>query len=134
MPRGKKKEKLQGSLFCATPYENNKISAADKVKWEQFKEYCKQDVESERAIIKRLAKYSSNSTERRLWVLDQTINNNGVWIDMELVRGAMRVDELIKSEAMKAGEGIFTTRRVNTAGFRIFPLKRYSIENKRSEI
>ena len=114
MPRGKKKKQQQGSLFCSTPYEDYKLSAADKVKWEQFKEYCKRDVESERAIRKRLEKYSPTITERRLWVLDQKINNNGVWIDMELVRGAMRVDELIKSEAMKAGEELTGGLNINS--------------------
>ena len=75
-------------------------------KWAEFKTYCKQDVEAERAIRKRLEKYEIIGVEKRLWQLDQTINNNGVWIDMELVRGAIKIEEIIRAEAMTRGEEI----------------------------
>ena len=68
-------------------------------KWLSFKEYCKQDVESERAIRKILEKYSMSDSEKRLWQLDQKINDNGVLIDKNFVESAICLDEKIKSKA-----------------------------------
>ncbi len=68
-------------------------------KWLSFKEYCKQDVESERAIRKILEKYSLSDSEKKLWQLDQKINDNGVLIDMEFVNSAIEIDSKIKSTA-----------------------------------
>ena len=69
-------------------------------KWQEFKAYCKQDVESERAIRKRLSAFTTTGIERCLWKLDQTINNNGVGIDMKLVLSAIKVADALKSEAL----------------------------------
>ena len=63
---------------------------------EDFKilyDYCKQDVEVERALAKRLAPLSGR--EREVWLLDQTINARGVGID---VSSATKFRELIDSE------------------------------------
>lgn len=95
MPSGKKKAQ-----------ENRNFPKDNAEKWVEFKEYCKQDVEAERAIRKRLEKYEMLGVEKRLWQLDQAINNNGVWIDMGLVRGAIKIEELIRAEAMTRGEEI----------------------------
>ena len=74
-------------------------------KWEQFKEYCKQDVEAERAIRKRIEKYAGTTErERHLRRLDRTINGNGVWIDMDLVDKVIRIDDLINTALYRKGE------------------------------
>lgn len=52
-------------------------------------EYCKQDVRVERDLEKRLMPLSAD--EQALWVLDQKINDRGVYIDREAVEGAIRV-------------------------------------------
>ena len=95
MPSGKKKTQCNVNF----PKDNAE-------KWAEFKSYCKQDVEAERAIRKRLEKYEIIGVEKRLWQLDQAINNNGVWIDMELVRGAIKIAEIIRAEAMSRSEKI----------------------------
>lgn len=46
----------------------------DIVKWNTFKEYCKQDVVVERAIRKKLDKFETTDREQELWCLDQLIN------------------------------------------------------------
>ena len=61
-------------------------------KWEQFKDYCVQDVEAEREITKRLEKYIIPDTERELYLLDQKINDRGVLLDLELIEAAQEID------------------------------------------
>ena len=53
-------------------------------------EYCKQDVEVERAVCKVLPPLSP--PERKIWLLDQRINNRGVQLDME---GITRAHKLV---------------------------------------
>lgn len=52
-------------------------------------EYCRVDVEVERQLAKKLAPLSDS--ERRHWLLDQTINGRGVPIDLASVANAKRV-------------------------------------------
>lgn len=61
-------------------------------KWDLFKEYCRQDVVTEREIQKRLAPYPVPEEEERLWQMDVRMNAFGVKADRELVRGALQVD------------------------------------------
>lgn len=61
----------------------------DAVKWEQFKEYNKMDVEAERAIDRALSFYPISEFEHRQWQLDQKINERGVTIDIPFVRNAI---------------------------------------------
>lgn len=69
-------------------------------KWELFKEYCRRDVEAERTIRKMMQKFMPNAFERQLWFLDQRINDCGVRIDMQLVKNAIKVDEMFKADTM----------------------------------
>lgn len=62
-------------------------------KWEEFKAYCIQDVEAEREIVKRLDCYELPETERRLYLLDQQINDIGIEIDLDLAKNAVEIDE-----------------------------------------
>ncbi len=64
----------------------------DPEKWAMFKEYCRQDVEAERAIRRRLEKFYPIPAERQLWALDQRINDNGVLLDNDVVDGALQID------------------------------------------
>ena len=87
-----------------TPAESNNYRTRnqpkdDLQKWFVFKEYCKRDVQSERAIRKQLEKYSIIESEKRLWELDQRINDNGVLIDTAFVRQAINIDVKIKAAA-----------------------------------
>lgn len=61
-------------------------------KWEMYKEYNKYDVLSEREIFHRLEAYIIPEIERRMYVLDQNINDRGILVDMELAQSAIDVD------------------------------------------
>lgn len=53
-------------------------------------EYCRRDVEAERGVLAHLPAVG-HPMERRLWLLDQTINERGVKVDLPLVRQALAV-------------------------------------------
>ena len=72
--------------------------ADDPELWETFKEYCKQDVEVERAIRKRLEAFPIAESEQRLWVLDKRIAARGCRIDRELAGNAVRFGERFTAE------------------------------------
>ena len=73
----------------------------DPEKWELFKEYCKQDVEVEREIRKKLSKYKTTEKEKRLWDLDQEINDRGINLDLTLAQQAIECDEQFKDRLTK---------------------------------
>ena len=66
--------------MCRPPFIN------DEDKLAALANYCKQDVEAERAIDKLVPLLSHS--ERRLWLLDQKINDRGVAVDIKLVERA----------------------------------------------
>ena len=61
-------------------------------KWDKFKYYCCQDVETERDIEKKISLYPISPHEMELYRLDQRINDRGVLVDMELVKQAIACD------------------------------------------
>ena len=63
-------------------------------------EYNRQDVVTEQEILKRLDTYSMPESERRLWVLDQHINDNGVRLDMEMVEKIVSYDTQRRQELL----------------------------------
>lgn len=77
----------------------------DPQKWELFIEYCRRDVETEREIARKLARFPVPDKEWKLWHLDQRMMNKGVLIDRALVNAAIEADEIVKqrltAEAVK---------------------------------
>lgn len=63
-------------------------------KRERLYAYCKQDVEAERALEKRILPLREK--EQRLWFLDQKINDRGVHVDQRLCRSALSIVDGIK--------------------------------------
>ncbi|HAK41693.1 MAG TPA: hypothetical protein DCM59_01845, partial [Clostridium sp.] len=61
-------------------------------KWELFKKYCKRDVEVERTTRNKLNKFETTDKEKRLWQLDQVINDRGVGTDLVLINKAIECD------------------------------------------
>jgi DNA polymerase bacteriophage-type len=70
----------------------------DLDKWATFKDYCKQDVEVERQIRKKLDSFPIPKIEQKLWELDQKINDEGVLIDNGLVTNAIQADKAFQDE------------------------------------
>ena len=69
----------------------------DMGKWNRFREYCIRDVESEREIRRKMSRFIPGERERRLWFLDQRINDNGVSVDMKLVANALDFDARLRA-------------------------------------
>lgn len=66
----------------------------DKDKWELFKEYCRQDVVTERGILKRLDLFPMPEEEEHLWQMDVLMNAYGVRVDTDLIEGALYIDQI----------------------------------------
>ena len=58
--------------------------------WAQFVEYCRQDVEAERAVYHAAVAFNCPMTDEefRAWQLDQRMNETGVFIDQQYVTNA----------------------------------------------
>ena len=67
--------------------------------WRRFKEYCRQDVRTERDIRKKLEAFPILPHEWDFYHMDQRINDRGVLIDKTLVEQAITCD-LMLSETM----------------------------------
>ena len=67
-------------------------------KWERFKLYAHDDVETMRLIYKKLHSYQVTDFERKIWALDARINERGVLVDLDLARAAIDVDEAFRAE------------------------------------
>ena len=77
--------------MCKPPFRD------DPEKLAALADYCVQDVEAERAIDKLVPLLSKS--ERRIWLLDQTINDRGIQIDVPLARKAHAVVALAAEQA-----------------------------------
>lgn len=67
-------------------------------KWEIFKQYNMQDVESEMAIDRKLSGYPVPEYIWEQFYLDQEINDRGIAVDMELVEAALTLDGQAKAK------------------------------------
>ena len=64
----------------------------DPDRWSLFKDYCKQDVVTEREILRRLTAFPVPDAEEELWRMTVKMNALGVRIDTDLVNGALAID------------------------------------------
>ena len=71
-------------------------------KWVQFKNYNARDVETELAIQARLQNFPVPAEEWQNYILDQTINDRGIGLDLDLVKTAIRFDERARADLMAA--------------------------------
>jgi len=79
-------------------------------KWEEFKSYCLQDVIGEREVEAAAVALKCPLTEgeKQAWLLDQRMNEAGVWIDQDYVKNASKMAEaeaqhIINVMKMKTG-------------------------------
>ena len=75
-------------------------------KWELFTAYNKRDVEVELSIKQRLAKFPVPNSVWEEYHIDQTINDRGILLDMDVVRNAIAFDEKSKASLMIAMQNI----------------------------
>jgi DNA polymerase len=94
-------------LQLSKPDKNNKW-IFDFEKYKTMYEYCKQDVGVTRIIFNYLPKISPE--EKRVWNLDQKINNNGFKCDLDLIKKSIfvisRFEEQINADLKKLTDGM----------------------------
>lgn len=82
------------NLFCKPRPKTSKIRRATRethpAEWAEFIEYARLDVEAMRLIDKKLPKWNYEGFELDLWHLDQTVNQRGFMVDVDLARSAIR--------------------------------------------
>ncbi|MDR9857784.1 DNA polymerase [Paenibacillus sp. VCA1] len=108
IPQDKKKMGVGGALirtFCvpckptkANGYRTRTLPHHEPEKWKLFKQYCIGDVVAEKEILRRLSVFPVPDQEWQLWQLDQRINARGIACDLQLVEGALAVDEQVTGE------------------------------------
>lgn len=69
--------------------------------WQRFKNYCVQDVRTERDIRHKLETFPLPDTEWDYYHMDQRINDRGVMIDQQLVEQAITCDLMLTEEMTK---------------------------------
>lgn len=63
-------------------------------KWDAFKAYNRQDVETEKAVFEYVSRFPGlPECERQYWVLDQIINGTGITVDRKLVEAAIAAND-----------------------------------------
>ena len=83
----------------------------DPTKLQILYDYCKQDVEVERALHKRLRELSED--EQQLWFLDQRINARGIKVDLPAIE---RATALVGSEKARLDQAMRDTTGNVVAG------------------
>lgn len=82
------------------------LPAHDPDKWELYKQYNRQDVITEQAILQRLEQYPVPDSEQKLWELDQTMNDRGVLVDVDMVAKIVEYDERRRQELQEEARAL----------------------------
>jgi len=97
LPVDKAKDKAGKALirlFSKPRPKNMKLRRATRdthpEKWAKFLSYAGSDVVSMRELYRLLPRWNASPGEQKLWRLDQTINDRGVQIDLQLAEAAVR--------------------------------------------
>lgn len=102
------KELIQ--LFCKPRPKNSKLRRATKFthpeEWARFVAYAGSDITSMRALRRKMPSWNypgrpggNTITEHDTWVLDQTVNDRGFAVDLELADAAIELFKRVKDNA-----------------------------------
>lgn len=91
-------------FFCKPNKGKRNTRLTHPERWLEFIDYAKSDIRAMRIIHKKLPKWNypglnfpaEPSLEHQLWVLDQTINDRGFYVDQELAVAAVEAAEVEK--------------------------------------
>jgi DNA polymerase len=97
--KDKRGKKLIQKFCVSNPNLNHGLWDDD---WRGFIEYCRQDVVAEVAVLKYLIQYPMTDSERRVWEIDQHVNDTGLPVDLELVAAIRRIESNYKEVLLKA--------------------------------
>ena len=116
LPRDKRKLGIGSALirkFCVPQKPNRthpepwRVRPQDEPeKWELFKTYCRQDVETERTVGRMLARWPMPEKEQHIWELTTAGNILGVGVDTGLAENAIAVGETEQAELMAEARAI----------------------------
>ena len=70
-------------------------------KWDVFRAYNKRDVETEQAIEQKIVRFPVPEFVWQEYALDQTVNDRGIQVDLQLVQQAIRMDALTKDKLLQ---------------------------------
>ena len=119
--RKRKDGKTLVHLFCKPRPKNFKLRRATKEthpeEWARFVDYAGQDVAAMRVLWGKIPDWNYTGRELDLWHLDQTINERGFAVDVDLANAAIRAINTEKarladqSHVLTAGDVASTTQR-----------------------
>ena len=105
-------------LFCKPRPKNVKIRRATRLThpedWALFLEYAGSDITAMRVIRPQLPRWNWRPENKRLWVLDQIMNDRGILVDVDMAEAALRANERAQ-QALAARMDDLTAGVVNTA-------------------
>jgi len=106
-------------MFCMPQPANQKLRRKTRethpAEWAEFIEYAKSDIRSMREIHKKAPKWNYPNLDWHLreWQLDQRINNEGVYVDLELSAKAIEAVDVaqagLASDVSEATDGAVTS-------------------------
>jgi DNA polymerase len=104
------------NMFCVPRrefnYERAFLPEEKPQEWEQFIEYCGQDVETHRDAHRRMGGWPVER-ERQVFIADQRINDRGIKLDVELAQAAKESKE---ENDVIAGKEMMDLTGANTPG------------------
>lgn len=93
------------SIPCAPTLKNGSrtrnLPRHDPAKWELYLQYNAQDVVAERALMNKLRCFPIPEEEQRLYVLDQQINDRGMYTDELLIHNAIEASTAIEKRSLE---------------------------------
>lgn len=95
-----KKKKKRGEEVEWEFYDYN----SHPKEWEEFKSYAKQDIVSEREVLRReelLGVWPLPLNERKIWEFDQKVNDRGIPVDRDFVTKAYALADREKKEVIE---------------------------------
>ncbi len=97
----------------------------DIQKWNTFKEYNKRDVEVEMSIHEKLHNFPVPDFVWEEFWIDQKINDRGIKIDTNIVKNAIKIDEITKARLTAAIKEITDLENPNS----VMQMKQWLAEN-----
>lgn len=92
-------------LFCKPRAKKTELCRSTRAtrethpeEWAKFIEYGKRDVETMRALDRKIPNWNYGADQLALWHLDQAINDRGLTVDLELAKAAICAIDKAKSD------------------------------------
>lgn len=86
----------------------------DPEAWNEFIEYLRYDVLSEKEIFGKLSRFEFPEAEQKIYAADQRINDYGILADLELAHAAQDMDEEYKARLAEKAEKEFGLRSLKS--------------------